>query len=69
MNCITETPCTDDAHLDWLREKQAVYGSGGQAPSGSGPNPSVGAAPGVQGDDPTKRFYGRDWGDVTKNCL
>jgi len=28
MNCIAETPCTDEEYLDWLRQKQASNGSG-----------------------------------------
>jgi len=56
MNCIAETPCSDETFLDWLRDKQASDGSGqalaqpGPAPASVASGPTPPAASNVQND-------------------
>jgi len=40
MNCIAETPCSDESYLDWLSHEQANNGSGEQAVVESKPKSS-----------------------------
>lgn len=55
MKCIADTPC-------W------AVNNGMPTPKPT-PLPTKLSFPPVKGDDPTKRYCGYDWGDVTKNCL
>ena len=67
MACISNTLCADEDHLDYLRQKQASYGSGNvwdtapgsqqgaSRPSGQASRPPP-TNPPVDLGDPAKRF-------------